>query len=130
MLGVGEHVHGLYTNHAVLSIKELQITCLGSRIATYIDNAVGIGKQNRIYHILVHTGTWRVCDDDIWAAMLLYEFTVQDILHISGIEQGVVYTVQFRVHLGILYRFGHILYANYLTRLLGYEVGYGACASV
>ena len=130
MLGMGEHIHGLHTNHTVLSIKKLQITCLGGRVAAYIDNAVGIGKQNRVYHILMHTGTWRVGYDDIGAAMLLYELPVQDILHVAGIEKSVAYTVQFRVHLGILYRFGHILYANHLTRLLSHEVGYGAGASI
>ena len=78
----------------------------------------------------MHACTRGVRDDDIRTAMLLDERVSEDVLHITGKEQGIVNAVQAGVDLGILNGLGYIFYSDDLTRLPGYEVGYGTCARI
>ena len=58
------------------------------------------------------------------------EFIRQDILHITGIEEGVMDVVDFGIHLSILNSLGYIFDTYDLACLLGHEVGNGTCASI
>ena len=78
----------------------------------------------------MHAGTWRVGDDNVRPAVFLNERVIQNVLHVAGIEQGVLNAVDFAVHLGVLNSLGHILDADDLTGLPGHEVGDGARAGV
>ena len=78
----------------------------------------------------MHAGTGWVGDDDIGTSMLSYELVAQHILHIAGIEKGVVDAVDLGVDLSILNGFRDVLDADDLTGLTGHEVGNGASAGV
>ena len=130
MWGVGEHVHWLYSSHPIVSIQILQVASLGSRVAGHIDDALGSSAKNGLDDVRMHACTRGVRDDDIRTAMLLDERVSEDVLHITGKEQGIVNAVQAGVDLGILNGLGYIFYTDDLTRLPGYEVGYGTCARI
>ncbi len=125
-----EHIHGLHLNNLIGYVKILQVTSLCGWVARYIDNAVGGGVENCLYHIGVHAGAGRVGDDDIWTSMLCNEIICQDVFHIASIEQSVLDAVDFGVDLRILDGFGYILNANDLLGFLSYEVCDCACTSV
>ncbi len=38
MLGVGEHVDGLYSGHSIFRCKHFKVTCLGGRVAADVDD--------------------------------------------------------------------------------------------
>ena len=130
MLSVWKHVDRLHSCHPVGGIEQAEVASLCGRVATHIDNARGCCKEYCIDYILMHTGTWRVGDDDVGPAVLAYEVGGEYVFHVAGIEQCVVDTVDFRVYACIIYSLGHIFYADYLTGLAAHEVGYGACACV
>ena len=93
MVGMGEHIHGLYGRHLVLGIEQLEVACLGGGVAADIDDAAGLGEQNHVDDVVVHAGTWRVGDDDIGAAVLVDEVLREHVLHVAGKEQGVLNAV-------------------------------------
>lgn len=130
VLGVWEHIHWLYCHHAIVLVKQLQIACLGGRIATHIDHLARCGKEDDIYHIGMHAGTWRVGDNHIGTTMTLDELAVENVLHVAGIEDGVVYAIELGVDLGILDGLGYIFDAYHQACLTGYKVGNGAGAGV
>ena len=78
----------------------------------------------------MHAGTGWVGDDDVGTSVLCYELVAQHILHIAGIEKGVVDAVDLGVDLSILNGFRDVLDADDLTGLTGHKVGNGASAGV
>ena len=96
----------------------------------FIDNAGWGSTEDGLYHIGMHAGTGWVGDDDVGTSMLSYELVAQHILHIAGIEKGVVDAVDLGVDLSILNGFRDVLDADDLTGLTGHEVGNGASAGV
>ena len=78
----------------------------------------------------MHASTWRVGNDDIGATMFGYKITVEDVLHISCIKQGIVYAVDTRVLTRILNGFGNIFYTDDLSGLMCHKIGYGASTRV
>ena len=78
----------------------------------------------------MHSCSWWVCDDDIGSTVTHDEVLVQDIFHIAGVKQRVMYVVDLAVYLGVLNGFGYIFDTDYLTRLARYKVGNGARACV
>ena len=78
----------------------------------------------------MHSGTWRVGDDDIWATVLGDEVIGQDIFHIACIEEGILDVVHLRIHLCILDSLWHVFDADYLLCLVSHEVGDGSRAGV
>lgn len=123
MVGVREHVYRLNGLHFIFRIEQLQVARLRSRITADVYDAFGLGKQNDIHYILVHSGTGRVGDDDIGTAVLVDEVLCQHVFHISGKEQCVFNSVNLGIDLGVFNGFGHIFYADYLACVLGYEIG-------
>ena len=130
MVRMGEHVHGLYGGNAVSRAEPLDVPRLGGGIATYIDNAVGGGGENRLDHVGVHPGTGRVGDDDFRPAVPFNELRSQDIFHVSCIECRIANAINGRIDFCIFDGFGDILDADDLLGLPGYEVGYGAGARI
>ena len=121
-----EHVHRLHRHHFVRHIERLEVACLRRRVAAYVDDALRVGAQDSVYHVLVHTGAWWVGDDNVWATVLLDELVVEDVLHVAGVELGVAYVVHLRVDLSVLDSLGHVLDAYHLACLTRHEVGDGA----
>ena len=76
MLCVREHVDWLDAFHLIMLTEELQVSSLRGRIATDIDDSLRVGKENGIDDIAVHSGTWRVGDDDVGLAVLLDEISI------------------------------------------------------
>ena len=122
MMRMREHIYRLYGHYFIFSIKQLKITCLSSRITTYIYNTLRLGKQNYIYHIVMHTRTRRVGNNYIRTTMFIDKILRQDIFHITGIEQRILNTVYLRVDFCILNSFGNIFYTNNLPCLAGNKV--------
>ena len=127
---MGEHIYWLNRHYTILGIKILKVACLGGWVATHIHDALGSSPQNGLHHIGVHTSTWWIGDDDIGSSVLSDEVVSQDILHVSGIEEGVLDAVELRVDLGILDGLRHILDTDHLSCLLCHEVGNGACSRI
>ena len=86
--------------------------------------------KNSLYHIGMHTCARRVGDDNIWATMLSNEVIGEDVLHVAGIEKGVVDVVYLAIHLCILDSLWHIFDADNLASLASHEVGNGAGAGI
>ena len=78
----------------------------------------------------MHTGTWWVGDDDIWATVLGDEVVGQDVLHVASIEEGVGDVVYLGVDLGVLDGFWYVLDTDYLLSLVSHEVGDGSSTGV
>ena len=95
MWGVGEHIYRLYFYNFIVCIKQLQVACLSSRITAYINYSLWLCSENCVDNILMHTCTWRVCDDDIRLSVLGYEIIGKDVLHISGVEIGIADSIKF-----------------------------------
>ncbi len=109
MLCVWEHIYGLYFGYAVVCVQQVQVACLRGGVAAHIDDAFGVGTYDDINDILVHTGTWRVGNDDIRVSVFADEVCGQDILHIAGIELGLMaQTIQLGIHFGILDCLGNV----------------------
>ena len=89
MVCMWKHIDGLYSGDAILHIEQLQVARLCSRVATYIDNAFRLCKQDDVDYILVHAGTRWVGDDNIGTAVLVDEILRKHVLHIAGKEEGV-----------------------------------------
>ena len=68
MLSVREHVDRLHLHNFISRVEQLEVAGLSGRIAAYIHDAFGGGKQDGVNDILMHAGTWRVGDDDIGRA--------------------------------------------------------------
>ena len=130
MGGMGEHIDGLNSQYFVLRIEVLQVACLGGWIATDIHDALGSCTEDGLYHIGVHTCTRRIGDDDIGTSVLGNELIGEDVLHVAGIEEGIVDVVDLGIDLGILDGLGDILDTNDLTGLTSHEVGNGTCTGV
>ena len=130
MLRVGEHIHGLDLRYTVGAVKHGEVARLGGGIATDIHDTLRLGAEDSGDHILVHTGTRRVGDDNIRAAVLMQESVVEHIFHVAGKEQSVRYAVDLGVDLGILDSLGHILDTDDLPRLPRNEIGNRAGAGV
>lgn len=111
-----EHVDRLDSLNLVILVEQCQVACLRGRIATYVDNAPRGSPYNGLYHVGVHSGTRRVSDDDVRAAVSGYELVCKDVLHVAGVEVSIADTVDFRINLCVFYGLGHILYADNLAR--------------
>ena len=120
-----EHVDGLHGCHAVVGIHIVQVTGLCGRIAADVDDALGGCIQNGFHHVRVHAGTRRVSDDDVRPSVLSNEVVGQDVLHVAGIEQRVLDTINLAVDFGILNGLWHVFNANDLSGLFCHEVGNG-----
>ena len=70
-----EHVHRLYGSYLILRIHQLQVACLGSRVAAYVHDALWCCIQDDVYYVWVHAGTWRVGDDDVRTTVRSEEHT-------------------------------------------------------
>ena len=71
----------------------------------------------------MHACPWRVGDDDVRTTVLSHKRIVQNILHVSCEEEGVVDAVDLRVHFGVLNGFRNVLNADDLPSLLRHEIG-------
>ena len=87
---MGKHIHGLNGNHLIVSIKVGKVAGLSGRIATHVYYTLGLGPQYGLYHIGMHAGSWWVGDDHIWAPMLGYKVVGEYVLHVAGVEKGVL----------------------------------------
>ena len=130
MVGVREHVDGLYVCNAIFSVQERQVARLRRRVTAHIDQDFGRGIQDHFYHIFMHAGSWRVDDHHIRSAMSLHKFVGQNILHVAGIEEGIVDAIHCRVDACISYRLFHIFDADDLACVSRHKVGYRACAGI
>ena len=130
MMRMREHIYRLHGSNLILGIEQLEIAGLCSRVTAYVHNAARLCKEQHIDYIVMHSGTWRVGNDDIRTAMLVDEILRKDVLHIAGLEQGILDTVDLRIDLCILNSLGHILDTHYLAGTAGYEVGNGTCSGI
>ena len=94
MGSMGEHINGLYFGHFVFSVQFLQVAGLGCWVATDVDDTLWSSIEYRLHHIGVHASTGRVGDDDVGPAVFCYEIVGQDVFHVAGKEQRIVYAVQ------------------------------------
>lgn len=131
MVCMGEHIDGLHGIHTVKRIKKLEVARLGGRVATDIDHTLGSGIEDYLHHIGVHTRTWGVGDDDVRPSVLFYKGIGKDVLHIAGIEEGLVLKpVQACIYLGILDGLGHVFDANDAAGVARHKVCNGARAGI
>ena len=124
MLRMGEHIHRLDRLHVILLMKQSQVTRLSGRIAAHIDYPLGSGIKYHLHHILMHTRTRRVHYHHIRTSMLGNEFGSEHILHVSGIELGVLQFIDTGVYLGVLYCLRHILNPHHMAASTSKEKSY------
>ena len=110
--------------------QALNVAHKRGRVAADVDDALRLGTQYGIHNILMHSGTWRVGNNNVRLTVAGYELIVEYVLHVAGIEQGVVDAVNLRIYFRILDSLRHILYADNLSGFLCHEVGYCAGAGV
>lgn len=127
---MGEHIDGLHGHDLILFVEVVQVARLSGGIAGDIDDALGGGAKDGLHYVGVHAGTRRVGDDHVGTAMLGDELVGEDVLHVTGEEEGVGDAVNLGVHLGILDGLGDVLDADDLTGLARHEVSDGARAGV
>ena len=130
MVGVGEHVDGLHTLHAIEVVEQAKVASLCGRVATHIDYAPWRSKADNVHHIAVHAGAGRVGDDDIGSAVVADKVCGEDVFHVAGIKERVVEPVKLGVDFSVGNGFGHILNAHHLTGLSCHKVGDGARAGI
>jgi len=121
-----KHVYGLHGGYGVFDVEQLQVASLCGRIATNVNDALGLCTQYDVCHILVHSGTRRVGDDYVRPSVRGYKVVVQNIFHVAGKEQRVLNAVDFGVHLGVFDGLGNVLNADDLTCFAGHEISDGA----
>ena len=68
-----EHVYRLHLLDGIFHREQAQIACLCCRITAYINDTFRLGKEDRVDHIVMHTGTRWICDNNIRAAVLVDE---------------------------------------------------------
>lgn len=130
MWSVWEHIYWLNFNNLVVYVQQLQVACLSGRITTHIYYSLWLCPEDCINYILVHTGTRRVGDDNVWLSVLGDELISKNVLHIPCIEVGIVYAIKLRVYLCILNSLWNIFNANNFLGFTSYEIGDGARTSV
>ena len=93
MVCMREHVDRLHCHHFIVTIEQLEVACLCCRVTADIYNAAWCSKEYRINNILVHTGAWRVSDNDIGTSVLINEVACKYVLHVAGKECEVIEAV-------------------------------------
>ena len=124
MMCMWEHIDRTNLLHVVFHAKQAQIAGLCCRVTTYINDTLRFGEKDGVDYIIVHPGTWRISNNNIRTAMLVYEICRQDIFHVSGVEQRIVNLIQSRINFGIFDCFRYVFDADYFLSLAGNEVGY------
>ena len=130
MLRVRKHIYRLDSLHLVLFGEQLKVASLCCRVATHINDTLGVGKEDGVDDILMHAGTRRVGYDDVGLAVLLDEVSIEDVLHVTSEELSVLDAIYLGIHFGILDGLRHILDADDLTCSACHEVSDGAGARI
>ena len=132
MVSVREHIHRLHAYDAIHSAHKCKVACLGCRVATYIYNALWCCVENNVDNWLIYACAWWIEDNYIRATVSCNELIIKHLLHITCVENGVVYAVDFRVYLCILNSLRNILNTHDLLTLTSAEVcnSAGTCVEV
>lgn len=125
-----EHIDGLYFDYFISIVEEAEVACLCGWIATYVNDALGMGMENGVDNIGVHTCAWRVGDDDIGGSVLLDEISSEDVLHVASKEERVVELVDGGIDFCVFNGFGNIFNTDDFCSLFCYEVGNGSGSGV
>ena len=86
MVSVWEHVNWLHAYYLVLHVKQAQVARLGGRIAAHVHDTLGLGKENGVNYVVMHTGSWGIGDDNVGTTIFIDKLLVKDIFHIAGEE--------------------------------------------
>lgn len=130
VMGVGEHVDRLNGGDAVVGVHEGEVSCLGGRVATDIDDAVRGSAEDGCHNVGMHSSARRVGDDDIRTALSGNEVVREDIFHVAGVEFGVCDSVEGGVDAGIVNGFWNVFDADNAGCIAGDEVCDGAGAGI
>ena len=65
MMRMWEHIYRLYLFNGILYRKQAQVACLCRGVTAHVNDTFRFRKKNRVDHIVMHTGTGRVCDNNI-----------------------------------------------------------------
>ena len=122
MVSVREHIHRLNAHNAVHTAHKRKVACLGCRVATYIDNALGCCVQDNINYRLIDTCTRWIENNHIGTTILGDKVVIQHLLHIASVEYRILDAVNLRVNLCILDCLRHILDTHNLLSSLCAEV--------
>ena len=75
VLGMREHIYGLYCGDGVFAAEDGQVAGLGRGIAADIDDAAGFGVEDDFGDIGMDAGPRRVEDDDVRMSVFGDEIT-------------------------------------------------------
>ena len=125
-----EHVNRLHFLYGILGVEQCKVACLCGRVAAHIDYALRLRAEYCVYHVAVHSCAWRVGDYHVGTSVACYEFVGKDVLHVAGVEQSILNSVDRRVHLGVLDCLRNIFDAYHFACAACHEVGYGARSCV
>lgn len=98
MMCMRKHIDRTDFLDGVFHAQQTQVAGLRSRIAANVNDTFRLGEENSIDHIIMHTGTWWIGNNNIWTSVLVYEILRKDIFHITGIKKRVLYMVQGGIH--------------------------------
>src|SRR5690606_4447255 len=88
-----EHIYRLHPGHFVMFIQKGEIPCLSGRITADVNDTLWQDTNNLLNHILMHSISRRICDDDIRMPMLLNKAFGKDFFHVPSEKLGVGYIV-------------------------------------
>ena len=130
VVGVWKHIYGLYLCDDIVLVEHHEVACLCGGVAADIHYLLGSSHENGVDHILVHTCSWRVGDDDIGSAVSVDEVGSEQIFHVAGEEECVVDMVELGVDACVAYSIFYILDTYALSCLTSHEVGYRSGAGI
>ena len=110
--------------------EPLKVARLGGRIAAHIDYALWRALKQHLCHRGVNASAGRVQHHNIGSTVSLNKLRIKHILHISCKEGGIIYTINLRINLCILYSLINILNSNHSLSLSAKEESNGTCAGV
>ena len=130
MMCMRKHIDRTDFLDGVFHAQQTQIAGLRSRIAANVNDTFRLGEENSVDHIIMHTGTWWIGNNNIRTSVLVYEILRKDIFHITGIKKRVLYMVQGGIHFCVLDSLRYVLDADNLLCLARDEICDRTCPGI
>lgn len=105
VMGMREHINGLYPGYGIFQVQPLQVTGLGGGVTTDINHGGRPYFQDLGDQLFAHAGAGRISDDNVRPALLFKETILAEGGDVTGKEPGVTDAVQGGVLPGVFNSF-------------------------
>src|SRR5690606_20040010 len=86
MVGMRKHIDWLNPCYLIVWTQQINITSLGSRIATNIYNLLRSDIQKGLYNIFMHPCTWWIRYNNIRMTISIKKCFIKNFLHVTRIK--------------------------------------------